>query len=201
MSSHTPDTKALTAKQGSLVEEVSKLLDERDAHLAPRLVEAFCALTPPQDPPIVFHLLTARSGGLRGGETRKPGNIRFNWRKLYQELGDMILNAAGAIAVPVLIPFAALSLWNKFWTHATIPLSREQATAIFAMWHRKDANHKIAKPRALEEINALLVVFKLPPLDEAELEVILRDLAALECVEVAADGEIWLREWVSASYS
>jgi len=111
------------------------------------------------------------------------------------------LNTAGAIAVPVLIPFAALSLWNKFCAHSTIPLSREQATAIFAMWHRKDANHKIKKPRALEEINVLLAVFKLPALDDGELDVILRDLVALDCIELNADGEIWLREWVSTSYS
>lgn len=200
MSSLTPNTAAMSEKRDSMVAEVAKLLDEKDAHLAARLVDAFCALTPPKDPPITWHLITAHSGGLRGGETRKPGNIRFNWRKLYQELGDMVLNTAGAIAVPVLIPFAALSLWNKFQAHATIPLSREQATAIFAMWHRKDANHKIGKARALEEINVLLAVFKLPSLDHGELDVILRDLAALDCIEVAADGQIWLREWVSTSY-
>jgi len=69
------------------------------------------------------------------------------------------------------------------------------------MWHRKDANHRIPRPRALEESNALLATFKLPLLDEAEFDVILRDLAVLDCIEVREDGEIWLREWVKSSYS
>jgi len=195
----TPDEKALNAKRAELIADVAAILDPVDAHLAGLIVEAFCQMTPPLEPPRMIHMITAQSGGLGGGETTKPGNLRLNWHKLVRSCGDMVLTAAGVAAHPVLIPFAALSLWNKYWTHATIPLSREQATALFAMWSRKDSKNRITRDVAIAAVNDLLAVFKLPLIDQKQFDVIERDLTHLRCIECDQDG-IWLREWVKTTY-
>lgn len=182
--SGTSNEKALSNKRASHVADVEQLLDPKDAHLASRDVDAYCELTPPIDPPLLMHHITLKSGGLHGGESRKPGNLRFNWRKLTSEFADMVMNTVGVISVPHLIPFAALSIWNRFWTHATVQLSREQSTALFAMWHRKDADHKIDINKAFMETNELPQVFRLPLLNKSEFAVILSDLVTLDCVEI-----------------
>jgi len=128
-----PNNEALRSQRESMIADVASDLDPADHAVAERIVDAFCQLTPPMERPPVIHMITLHSGGLQGGETTKPGNLRLNWNRFVRDCGDMVLTAAGVVAAPILIPFAALSLWNKYWTHATITLSREQATALFAM--------------------------------------------------------------------
>ena len=195
----TPNNEALRSQRDSMVAEIAGLLDPADRAVAERIVDAFCDLTPPMKRPPVVHMITLKSGGLQGGETTKPGNLRLNWQRFVRDCGDMVLTAAGVIAVPILIPFAALSLWNKYWTHATIPLSREQATALFAMWTRKDDEQRTTRASAIEALNELLTVFKLPSVDAAEFAVIERDLIHLQCIELDGD-RIWLRQWIKTTY-
>jgi hypothetical protein len=194
-----PDNDALNAKRTELIETTVKLLPARDSNLAERIVDSFCRLTPPEDPPIVMTYTTLRSGGYHGGESRKPGNLWLNWRKLFGELGDVVLNTVGAMATPWLIPFAALSLWNKLWAHATITLSREQAAALFAMWHRCNDDHRILRSLAYDETVALFTVFQWPALDLATFNGLLGELESIDCIEVSPE-RIWLREWVKTTY-
>jgi len=195
-----PDNEALKAKRAALIADVASILDPADCRIAEEIVDAFCHMTPPLEPPPVFHMITLHSGGLRGGETTKPGNLRLNWQNFVRDCGDMVLTAAGVIAVPILIPFAALSLWNKYWTHATIQLSREQAIALFAMWTRKDNRNRITRDAAIAAINELLTVFRLPSIEGKAFDVIERDLYRLQCIESDEQG-IWLREWVKMAYT
>jgi hypothetical protein len=197
--SYTPDNEAMERKRSELIGEVAKLLDPRDAKVAERVVDHFCRMSPPMDPPMLMHMITLDRGGRGGGQSRKPGNLALNWKRLRGESADLVLTAAGVIAVPWLIPFAALSIWNKFWTHATIELTKEQGASLCAMWHRCDNEHHIARSAALAETNQLFQVFEWPPLSEEAFTNILRDLEHLQCIEVT-DQKIWLREWVQTTY-
>ena len=195
-----PNNEAFRSQRESMIADVASHLDPADHAVAERIVDAFCQLTPPMERPPVIHMITLQSGGLQGGATTKPGNLRLNWNRFVRDCGDMVLTAAGVVTAPILIPFAALSLWNKYWTHATITLSREQATALFAMWTRKDDENRIATDAAMAALNELLTVFKLPLIDDAEFDVIKRDLVRLRCIECDEKG-IWLREWVKTTYN
>src|SRR5438045_411553 len=104
----TPDNSALEAKRVELIDTVRAILDDRDANLAIQLVDSFCVLSPPLDPPFFMEMITAHSGGYKGGQSRKPGNLRLNWRSLCKEFSDIVLTAGGVVATPWLIPFAAL---------------------------------------------------------------------------------------------
>jgi hypothetical protein len=197
--SYTPDNAAMERKRAELIGDVSKLLDPKDAKLAESIVDHFCRMSPPMDPPLSMSLITIDHGGRGGGQSRKPGNLSLNWKRLRGEFGDIVINTAGAVAVHWLIPFAALSIWNKLWTHATIELTKEQAASICAMWHRCDDKHQITRQAAFAETNILSGVFHWPPLSDEAFTNILIDLKLLECIEVTGET-IWLREWVQTKY-
>lgn len=195
---HTSDDE-LRQKREELLAEARALLDQQDSGFAEHLVDAFCQLSPPLWKMPDMQLVTLHSGGLRGGETRKLGNLQFNWRRLVGESPDMILTLIGTLAVPALFPLAALSLWNKYVIHSSVTLSREQATALFAMWTRRDRKNRISRSDALNAVNDLVAVFKLPSVDADEFSITLNDLVHLKCIEIDADV-VWLREWVSTKY-
>lgn len=196
---YTPNNEAMERKRSELISAVAKLLDPRDANVAERVVDRFCLMSPPMSPPFEMHMVTLNGGGGGGGQSTKPGNLVLNWKNLMAETGDLVLTAAGVIAVPWLIPFAALSIWNKFWTHATIELTKEQGASLFAMWHRCDDKHHIARSVALAETNQLFMVFGWPLLSEKAFTNNLRHLEHLQCIKVT-DERIWLREWVKTTY-
>ena len=197
---YTPDIIAQDRKREELIFIARSELGEISAKAA-FVVDNFVRLSPPQDPPILMHMVVAKRGGHDGGMSRKPGNIRLNWRRLFMDSPDLILTGAGAIATPWLIPLAALSIFIKVWTHSAVSLSKEHAASLFAMWHRCDANRKIPINNAINYVNELFDVYSWPQIDEPQFRKILSDLAEIECITIDATGEVWLREWVQKSYS
>ncbi len=196
---HTPDNTRLKEKREELIQLVADVISERDKVIASQIVDSFCSLTPPQDPPVVMHLITMTSRGYDGGESRKPGNLRLNWRKLLADSPDICLNIAGVVTTPYLVPFAALSLWNKLRGHSAIQLSKEHATVLYAMWQGRDTNNRIANSQAFEKAGVLFCIYQWPPLNKHAFEHILVELERIECIE-CEDDSIWLRESVKTTY-
>lgn len=196
----TPDYESRDVKRAELVADFRALLGVDASEHAERIVNAFCSVSPPLEPPMVIEMITLHSGGRRGGNSRKPGNIVLNWRRLVQDSADLVLTGAGVVATPWLIPLAALSIFNKLWAHSSIDVSREQAACLFAMWHHRDENNRIEIDRAHSESAALFEVFTWPSLGRAEFDAVLHDLVQMRCVELPGAGTIWLREWVRTSY-
>ena len=199
MSDYTPDYEAQERKRTALVADVSALLDPRDASIAERVVDHFCMLSPPMSPPVLMHMIRLNDFGRGGGESRKPGNLALNWHRLKREFPDIVMNTAGAIAVPWLIPFAALSIWNKVSSQATIELRKEHSTCLCAMWFRCDQNHHIDRETALRESGELFRIYGWPPLTGLQFDSYLQDLVAIECIEIT-NQQIWLREWIRKNY-
>jgi hypothetical protein len=196
-----PDYEALDAKREEIIGLAHEALGSKSLDVSGRIFDAFCRLTPPEDPPRFMTLVLASGGGSRGGETRKPGNIFLNWRNLLGDLPDAVLTVAGAANTPYLIPLAALSIWNKLWSHSSIPLTPEMATTLVAMWQHRRGDDRINRTEAFEKTNLLLDSYKLQPLSTADFEILLNGLADLQCIEFDDNDDLWLREWVCATYS
>lgn len=197
---YAPDIEAMERRRAELVAVAEELLGSTHCQQAECMVDAFCHLSPPFDPPATMELILVSNGGRRGGHTRKPGNITLNWRNLMRDVPDMALVAAGSVASRWIIPLAALSMFNKLWSHAQIELSKEQATCLCAMWHRCDESHYIDHREALEASRDLFVVFGWPGPCEAVFASVIADLKKIRCIEIKSDDKIWLREWVRIKY-
>ena len=196
----TPDLDAKTKQRDELVSMTRTELKSLSA-FAEILVDRFASISAPQYPPMQMDLITVRQGGRKGGQTRKPGNIRLNWRKLLCETPDFVLTGAGSIDHPWLIPLAALSILTKLWAHARVELTKEQATCLVAMWHRCDNTHRIAFNKAYESSIELFSVYKWPAITLEQFSAILLDLEQLRCLKNTKNSSIWLREWVCKTYS
>ena len=92
-----------------------------------KLIESFCKIKEPEHEAVEprFDLVVARFNnfGLDSAISVKPGNIVLNWRRLFTSIPNITLTGAGAIAQPLLWPFAALVIWNEIWSHLKIDLS------------------------------------------------------------------------------
>ncbi len=207
---YTPDNDAHMRKRLELISLAKDQLGIDMSDYAEKLVDSFCKLSPPKEasffmehpvmPSLSMGLVKTKDAGQGGGRTRKPGNILLNWRNMARETGDLVLAGVGTIVQPWLIPFAALSIFNKLWTHATIELSKEQASCLFAMWHRCDDDHKITCNKAFKACNELFVVFQWANLQDRQFSAILDDLIKLQCIKIEEEHVIWLRESVQQSY-
>jgi hypothetical protein len=129
-----------------------------------------------------------------GGITFKPGNIRLNWRKLFEKAPELVLTGAGVTQV-WLVPFAALYLWNLVWSLAKIEITPAQAMTMHALWNAGERAKPFAESEALKIVNAFCQTCGSAPLSASDFAKVVNDLVALDCIELT-EGTIWLREWV-----
>jgi len=130
--------------------------------------------------------------------TIKPGNIRLNWRQLFEKAPELVLTGAG-VTQPWLIPFAALYLWNLVWSLSKIEITPAQAMTMHALWNVQPATRRFSEVEALAHVNAHVNAYRdtvpAAALSAREFAAVVDDLVKLQCIELA-DGEVWLREWV-----
>ena len=134
---------------------------------------------------------------LKGGLTIKPGNIRLNWRKLFEKVPELVLTGAGVTQL-WLAPFAALYLWNLVWSLSKIEITPAQAMTMHALWNAGRKSRRFTEAEALELVNDFRRKCEAPALSAAEFSMVVNDLVGLECVELN-DGTLWLCEWVKKS--
>lgn len=197
---YSEDIESLESKRNELIAIAAEALGPRDRHLADRVVNSFCATSPPLDPPILMEMITVHSLGRGGGMSRKPGNLILNWRKLAGEFGDLSLTVASVATESWLIPFAALSIWNKVWTHSAIELSKDHATVLYAMWQGRNVENEISHKDAFEKSALMFSINGWAPLERQAFEDIICDLNSLEAIETKESVSIWLRECVKTTY-
>ena len=143
--------------------------------------------------------ITVNSSGRRGGKSRKLGNFVLNWRRLFNDLPDLVLTAAGVAAEPKLVFFEELSIWNKIWCHSTIELTPEHATVLYALWQGRDESNKIKRDDALAKSGIKFNFYGMQELEAMSFDDIINDLIKMRCIEVN-DNIIWLRERVRGTY-
>src|SRR5262249_41091437 len=140
MATYTPDTKALDSKR----QELEMLLADfatrypEISRVSTNLFDEFIRITAPEDPPSVIEYISVTvpgPGRAPRARSRKPGNIRFNWKILFESIPD----AAFAIAAPIpqdtrfLLPFAALWIWNELWKSASVDLQRTDSPVLLTL--------------------------------------------------------------------
>lgn len=147
------------------------------------------------------YTLYFRGGGIGGGESTKLANVCLNWRRLLIEGSESILAIAGANASPWLIPFAGLIVWNKIWSIFTIQITERHAVVIWTMWINVDTKKCIEKDIILDLVNTELLKYNRPRMNREELDMILRDLVKMDCIEYTESTKLWLRESVNVAYT
>lgn len=199
MLSHFADQDALEKKRNELVAIAFSVLADRS--LASDVVESLCRLSPPQDPPVIFEMISTRSMGASGGSSRKPGNILVSIGNLAGDFGDIGLTVAAGATDRSLIPLAALAIWSKVWARSKIELTRDQATLAYAMWVNREPGNLISIDEAREMHRLVCKSQGLPNPTDETFNAALSALTSIGSVESHKSGKIWLREWVSNSYS
>ena len=133
--------------------------------------ESFIRVTPPKEPEIVIEYINTFSGGRGGGRSRKPGNIFLNWRKLIKLIPDITIASVNTTTTPSwLLPFIALSIWNKLWSNANEELTREEATIILTLWKNRNSKNRISDSDGYERTNTYRKLIKLPLLSKSEYD-------------------------------
>jgi hypothetical protein len=123
--SHTPE---------ELSSRLASLLGDRVSNpdaFATAVLEHFAQFTPSRVEGKIstnFEYIKAYDP-LKGGLTIKPGNIRLNWRKLFEKVPELVLTGAGVTQL-WLAPFAALYLWNLVWSLSKIEITPAQAARV-----------------------------------------------------------------------
>jgi hypothetical protein len=167
--------------------------------IASEIIDHFLNITPPEME-LRMEILTLKQGGVGGGSSTKPGNIWLNWRKLLVEGSESILTFIGAVAVPWLIPFAGLVVWNKIWSMLTIEITERHSVVIWTMWLNRDSENCIEGQLILDLVNKELSKYNRPQMNQQELDMLLKDLEKMKCIEKTEENKWWLREWVKVVY-
>lgn len=170
-----------------------------------RLVDAFAVVTPPEKPEITIGLITISSlYDAPKANSRKPGNVVLNWRKLLDIVPDVSLAGLGAATLPVApqvaVALAGLYIWNKVWRGAVEEFSDVEAVTILALWEHRNGKNKISEQDGFVKTNEVRGRYALPPLTQYQYASAVNRLVSLHCIEIE-NGIIWLREWVLKKYS
>ena len=179
--------------------KMPSLSDQNCAKISEQIINNFTDITPPEIE-ISFDLVIMRKGGMGGGRSNKPGNILLNWKKLLVNGSESILTIVGANAVPWLIPLAALIVWDKIYSASTIEISERHATLIWTLWKNCDEKKCIEYKLIKDLVNWELGRYNRPKLEQKELDMLLKDLEKIECIEETDENKWWLREWVKVTF-
>lgn len=168
------------------------------------ILSAFTSVTPPGIPEVRFELVTISSLNTKPrANSRKPGNVVLNWRKLVDIVPDIWLAGLGAATLPVAPALAAvlagLYVWNKVWRGTVEDFSDVEALTILALWRHRNGENKINENDGFMRTNELRAQYSLPPLSLGEYAATVNRLAEIDCVELE-NGVVWLREWVRVKY-
>jgi hypothetical protein len=140
--------------------------------------------------------ITIRSGGIGDGSSIKPGNIWLNWKQVLIEGSESILSIAGAVAVPWLVPFAGLVVCNRIWSVLHIKITERHAAVIWTMWLKRDKENSIKNDAVLDSVNIELSKFNRLKMNHEELNILLKDLEGMKCIEKTGENKWRLRELV-----
>ncbi|MDZ4817597.1 MAG: hypothetical protein SGJ20_01345 [Planctomycetota bacterium] len=167
------------------------------------VLEAFAQVTPPQEPELTIGLVTISSLYTSPqAQSRKPGNVLLNWRKLIDIVPDVSLAGLGAATLPVApgwsIVLAGLYIWSKVSRSSTEVFSDIEAIVILAFWKNKNSDNKIPEAEEFTRANELRASYSLQPLTHGQYASAVDRLTTIDCLELE-DGIIWLREWVRSN--
>ena len=172
-----------------------KDLDNKE-EVVEAFIDSFCKI---REYPATLDIVLPGKPPVKSPVSVRPGNVILNWRKLFTSIPNITFTVAGAVADPLLWPFAALIIWNDIWSLLKLDLSRKHAAVMTALWNNRDENKIVQKNTGLQLTNDLLKQNNQPSISFDEYNQILLDLVHMGCIKEKENDKIWLREWVKKS--
>ena len=162
----------------------------------------FISIAPPLEESPTMQFLTLDSlRNYKNGGSIKPGNIILNIKELIEAIPEVVSIGTGmACNNLVFTVCGAFSLWLKLRDIATVSITREQAFTIVALWKSCNSAHKISLDDGFIATNVLLKQYGEPEITNLKYTIAIDSLIKMQCIELT-EGIIWLREWISRSYT
>jgi hypothetical protein len=80
-----------------------------------------------------------------GGQSTKPGNITYKPMKILEIVSSGALTAGSAANMPILAPFAAISLWASIWRGFSMDVSIEAAFVYYVLSQNSGRNDYVSR--------------------------------------------------------
>jgi hypothetical protein len=205
------DENTLADKRAELIAHVTTELSDYSNidKVAELVVDNLCEINEPDievDVNTDYTLSVLNQGdGLTGGFSIKPGNIVISWKRLLFDSFEHTLTLIGAVTTsilaPVVIPFAALVVYNKISGLKKIKIEERHAMILAALWQSRDhENSLVSKDGIVEICNTFLSKYDRPKIGREEFTLLTNDLDKIGAIELTRDGDIWLKDSVVVSY-
>ncbi len=209
-----PDVRAMQAQH----ERVKRLVEEGIRSIANRagvsvsahdvnrtaevLVEAAVQFWPPDSGQVEIRMITMSDLGVGGGRSRRVGNVRLNWRPLFEAGASLMLALPAAVKVPWTAPFVGLLALSRLISAMDIPITEREAMVAWVLWQARDPGNGLPK-NLLQAVNHHMQRTGRPLLSAQVLLDSLRMLEGVGFVEFPeGDASRWsLRDWVNIHYS
>lgn len=124
--------------------------EEKADELAEEILEESVEIEGPEIDTKVYELTLSETGG----QSTKPGNIKFRPKKIIEITSSGALTVGSAVSMPLLAPFAAVLLWASIWRGFSIDLSTETAFVYYVIWEHGERGSLISEnelPELVEE--------------------------------------------------
>ena len=196
------DQEALNTKKKELIKILIQVLGSdtfNSSSIPEEIFSSFIKITPPEVEPTHIRFITLKNRIENGARSIKPGNLILNWKNLFDNLPNIVFTGVAAINLEILIPFAALNLWNIVWSNLKIEISINHAISLYVMWINRDRFNKISEEKAFKVANQYLKENTFSELTKKEFIGIVDELCNMACIELN-EGNIWLRESVKTKY-
>lgn len=137
-----------------------------------------------------FGFASVRDGGQGGGTSRKPGNLEFN---IFKACAIITAAAAvGAAATPGALLLGCLILLGTAREATKVDLGGTEASVLWAMWRRRDAEDSIDKNGLADVVNAELKASGYPTLTSQQIDSAIVKLLHIKTIRRATSGDRYL---------
>jgi hypothetical protein len=138
----------------------------------------------------------------RGGKSKKPGNIKFNYKKLFKDSPQLILSGIGLfqfyqIITPIL---SVITIYLSYGDIKTIDLTKEEAYVIISLWQNCDEKNTISFEAGYKATNDFLKKRGEPTISREKFDRALESLLQIQSIE-SKDNKILLIEEISKDYT
>ena len=130
-----------------------------------------------------------------GGKSSKPLNIVLNWKELMLVCCGGALGVSGSIAMPFMIPLAAILFLAAVLKLRRIDVSEIHAHTMIALWKNCDDQKCLSAEDVPDIVNAELKRIERAEIKGESIFKVLGDLEKLRSIEISGDN-IFLKEKV-----
>ncbi|MCL9638306.1 hypothetical protein L2095_26695 [Bacillus zanthoxyli] len=149
----------------------------------------------------IMEYIPLPNGGVNGGTSIKPGNIRLNLKGLMRAASDSVLAIGAAMSASWLVPFSVIQIINNVLPHFKITFGEREGVIIYTLFTSKHENNENINENTLfEKSNIQLQNYNKNSMNQNEFEESLLRLQNLGIINRSENG-IELKERVILTWS